>query len=111
MYKWLERLPASGPYTLKAPGPKTIDEWFEAMDDALIWAAAGQASGAPAFDHGRMLFDRISLSVQRELNRETAQAHADLRTATSALKIATWVLAAITVALGIVEGVKLFGHS
>ena len=108
MYKWLERRPALGPFTLKTPGPQTIDEWFEAMDEALDWASAGQASGSAAFDHGRMLFERISASVQRELNHELAHAHTDLRNATNALKIATYWLGAITIVLGVVEVFKLF---
>lgn len=107
MYKWLERRPALGPYKLKTPGPSSIDEWFEALDEALDCASAGQAAGAPAFDHGRMLFDLISASVQRELNRELSHAHTGLRDATTALKIGTWWLAAITIILGLVEGAHL----
>jgi hypothetical protein len=83
MYKWLERPTPLAQYALKSPGPNSIEEWFEAMDEALALTSVGQGAGAPAFDHGRMLFERITLSVRRELNHELAHAHADLRTATT----------------------------
>ena len=110
VYQWLERRTPVDRFTLKSPGPSSINELFEAMDEALALTSTGQGVGAPAFDHGRMLFERITLSLQRALNHELAQAHTDLRQATNALKIATWWLAVVTVALGIVEVYKLIVH-
>jgi hypothetical protein len=66
--------------------------------------------GSPAFDHGRMLFERISFSVQRELTCELSHAHTDLQAATNRLKVATWWLLIVTVVLGVIEVVALLRH-
>ena len=82
---------------------------LDLMDDALNYAEKGTASGAPAFDHGRRIFDQLKAHYDLHVSRELASAHLGLTVATNRLKLATWWLAAITVLLGLVEGVKLLG--
>ena len=80
---------------------------LDLMDDALDYANKGTASGAPAFDHGRRIFDQLKAHYELYVSRDLASAHLGLTVATNRLKIATWWLAAITILLGVVEGIKL----
>jgi hypothetical protein len=92
------------------PIPDDSEQLLELMDEALVHAGHGVA-GSNAFEHGVRLFNQFKAHFDMVISRETAAAHAGLTSATRGLKIATWWLAAITVALGVVEGVKMLrGH-
>lgn len=81
------------------------------MDDASLYAGTAQGATAPAFDHGVRLFNQLYAHYQIRVAKQLGAAHQGLERATHALKVATWWLAAVTVALGIVELAKLFrGH-
>lgn len=93
------------------PIPDDAKQLLELMDEALEHAGTAQGAGAGAFDHGMRLFNQFKAHFDLRVSKELAAAHVGLTSATRALKVATWWLAAITVALGIVEGVKLWrGH-
>ncbi len=93
------------------PIPKDPEQLLELMDEALEHAGGAQGVGAPAFDHGMRLFNQFKAHFDLRISRELAAAHIGLTSATRALKVATWWLAAITIALGIVEGFKWWrGH-
>jgi hypothetical protein len=88
------------------PIPNDPEQLLALMDEALQYAGTGGA-GSNAFEHGVRLFNQFRAHFEVVTARETAAAHAGLTSATRALKIATWWLAAITVLLGAVEGVKM----
>jgi hypothetical protein len=80
------------------------------MDGASEYARIGQGVTSGTFDHGMMIFNQLNAHFQTSVAREIAKAHAGLSSATTALKVATWWLAGITVLLGVVELLKLFFH-
>jgi hypothetical protein len=93
------------------PIPNEPEQLLALMDEALEHAAGAQGPGAPAFGHGMRLFNQFKAHFDLLISKELAAAHVGLTSATRALKIATWWLAAITIALGIVEGIKMWrGH-
>jgi hypothetical protein len=84
---------------------------LDLMDDASKYAASGQGATAPQFDHGIRLFNQLHAHYQIYVAKELGQAHHALKGATNALRVATWWLAVITIALGAVEVFKLInGH-
>ena len=92
------------------PIPTDPEQLLALMDEALEHAGTAVA-GSNAFEHGVRLFNRFKAHFDLVISKETAAAHAGLTSATRGLKIATWWLAAITVLLGVVEGVKILrGH-
>jgi hypothetical protein len=90
--------------------PTDPQELLDLMDDASMVAATAQGSTAPAFDHGMRVFNQLNAHYQIYIARELAAAHQGMKDATNALKVATWWLAAITIALGAVELLKLVAH-
>lgn len=93
------------------PVPTDIQALLELMDHAADEAGRGEGAGAPYFDHGTRLFNQLHAHFQIRSSRELAQAHDHLKLATRALSVATWWLAAVTVALGALEALKLAaGH-
>ena|SRR5882762_3195607 len=93
------------------PIPDDSEELLALMGEALNHAGLAQGAGAGAFDHGMRLFNQFKAHFDLRMSKELALAHAGLTSATRALKVATWWLAGITIALGIVEGVKMWrGH-
>lgn len=93
------------------PIPEDPERLLQLMDEALNYAGAAQGPGAPAFGHGMRLFNQFKAHFDLHISQEMSAAHARLASATRALKIATWWLAAITVLLGAVEVVKIWrGH-
>jgi hypothetical protein len=92
------------------PMPNDSEELLVLMDEALEHAGRG-VPGSFAWEHGVRLFNQFKARFDLLISKETAAAHAGLTSATQALKIATWFLAAITVLLGLVEGFKMWrGH-
>lgn len=85
------------------PVPTNPDDLLGLMDEASSFAGRGQGVGAPAYDHGVRVFSQLNAHYQARIARDLGKAH-------KALKIATWWLAAVTVALGVVEAWKLIGH-
>lgn len=97
----------------QVPSPMPTDpaDLLDLMDDAAEYAASAEGVTAPAFDHGMRLFNELNAHYQIHVAKETAKAHHELTRATSALKVATWWLAIVTIALGGVEIFKLLqGH-
>jgi len=93
------------------PVPDDPQHLLELMDDALNHAGTAQGAGAPAFDHGMRVFAQLKAHYDMRISKELAKAHGGLTSATRALKVATWWLAAVTVALGVVEAIKgLWAH-
>jgi hypothetical protein len=93
------------------PVPGDVEELLELMDDAARHASTAQGAGAPAFDHGTLIFSQLKAHYDLHVARELAAAHLGLKRATNALKLATWWLGIITLLLGAVELWKTFrGH-
>jgi hypothetical protein len=90
--------------------PTDRKELLDLMDDAASLAAGGQAAGAPLFDHGIRIFNQLNAHYQAQIARDLGDAHHGLKNATTALKVATWWLAGVTVLLGFVEVCKLVIH-
>lgn len=90
--------------------PSDAKELLCLMDEAAAFAQRGQGATAPFYDHGIRVFNQLQAHYQIAVARELAKAHEGLRSATLALKAATWLLAGITVLLGAVEIWKLFAH-
>jgi hypothetical protein len=81
------------------------------MDDASRYAAPAEGATAPQFDHGMRVFNQLYAHYQIHVAKEIGEAHHALKSATNALKVATWWLAAVTIVLGVVEITKLVhGH-
>ncbi len=92
------------------PVPNNSQQLLELMEESLSYAGQGVV-GSIAYEHGRHLYERFKARFDLLIAQETAAAHMGLTSATRALKVATWVLAAVTVALGLVEGFKMWrGH-
>lgn len=93
------------------PAPTDPAELLEMMNDASTYAAAAEGATAPQFDHGMRVFNQLHAHHQLHIAKELGEAHHALKEATNALKIATWWLAGVTIALGLVELFKLArGH-
>jgi hypothetical protein len=100
--------PAVG-YRLTGPIPDSEEEQLALLQRAAEIMSGGQGAGAPTFDHAKRLFDLVSAFMQATLTRRLVNAHENLRRATTHLSIATWVLVAVTVGLGVLEGLKIAG--
>ncbi len=110
MTKTLPRDRHGKPYVPEPP-PSDPGELLDFMDDASKYAAAAQGATAPQFDHGIRVFNQLYAHYQLHMARELGDAHHALKSATNALRLATWWLAGITIALGLVEVVKMLrGH-
>ncbi len=90
--------------------PSDANDLLMLMDDAAAYAQRGQGVTAPTFDHGMRIFNQLNAHYQIAVARELSKAHEGLRSATRALKVATWWLAGITVLLGVIEVWKVFTH-
>lgn len=102
---------AMGSLVLPDSIPSDAEELLELMDDAARHAHTAQGAGAPAFDHGMLIFNQLKAHYDLDVARELAAAHMGLKQATNALKVATWWLGIITLLLGVVELWKAFkGH-
>ena len=92
------------------PVPSDAQQLLELMGESLDYAGQGVV-GSAAHEHGSRLFDRFKAHFDLLNAQETAKVHHGLTSATRGLNIATWFLAAITILLGVVEGVKMWrGH-
>lgn len=92
------------------PIPNDSQQLLELMKESLDYAGSGLV-GSPAHAHGTHLYYQFKAHFDLLISQETAEAHKGLTSATRGLKIATWLLAAITVLLGLVEGFKMWrGH-
>jgi len=92
------------------PVPTDPQDLLDLMDDASKYASAALSAGTVQFDHGMRLFNQLNAHYQIRIIEELSKAHLGLKTATEALKVATWWLAIITFSLGAVELLKLFAH-
>jgi hypothetical protein len=92
------------------PIPDDGERLLGLMNEALEYAGYGVAQ-SEASEHGKHLYNRFKAHFDLVTSKELAVAHAGLASATRALKIATWWLAAITVVLGVIEIIKMWrGH-
>jgi hypothetical protein len=66
--------------------------------------------GSRAWQRSKILFDLIHSNFQLRSATELGEAHHSLEHATTALKVATWWLAGVTVLLGLVELLGPFRH-
>jgi hypothetical protein len=95
---------------LPNPIPQDSRQLLALMGESLDYAGQGVV-GSIAHEHGTRLYDRFKAHLDLHIAQETATAHEGLTSATRALKTATWVLAAITILLALVEGFKMWrGH-
>jgi hypothetical protein len=94
---------------LPEPIPDDAQGLLELIDDAATWAAGAQP-GSYRFEHGMRLFKAASAHYDLVVSRELAQAHHDLKSATTALNVSTVALAVVTVILVGVEVWKALCH-
>jgi len=85
------------------PMPDDIEELVDLMDHASAIAGHGQGVTAPTFDHAMRVFNQLKVHCDRRLTIQLVEAHHGLKQATTALKVATWWLAIITILLGAME--------
>jgi CHASE3 domain sensor protein len=100
--------PAKG-YILTGPIPDSEHEQLDLLKQAADIMSAGQGVGAPTFDHAKRIFDLVHAFMQVTITQHLSQAHEHLRTATRRLAIATWVLVVVTMFLGALEVLKVYG--
>jgi hypothetical protein len=79
-------------HTPKVPEPIPADaqDLRDLMDDASAYAGSAQGATAPAFDHGMRVFNQLYAHYQVIVAKDLAAAHHDLKSATNALRVATW---------------------
>ena len=92
---------------LPNPMPTDCEVLLDLMDDASAFASSGDAATAPSFDHGMRLFNQIKAHYDLRVAQELVAAHHGLKGATSALRLATWLLAGVTILLFVMELWKL----
>lgn len=91
------------------PMPTDTRELLDLLDEAFHSAIKGEP-GSRAWERAKILFDLIHSNFQLRSATELGEAHHSLERATTALKVATWWLAGVTVLLGVVELSSLFRH-
>jgi hypothetical protein len=84
------------------PTPTDTCKLLELMEEAFHSAIKGEPGSRP-LERGKMLFYLLSGHFQHRSVIQIGEAHNGLERATTALKLATWWLAAVTVLLGLVE--------
>jgi hypothetical protein len=89
--------------------PTDTRQLLDMMEEAFSSAIKGEPGTRPA-ERGKMLFDFLNSHFQHRSAIEIGEAHNGLERATTALKVATWWLAGVTVLLGLVELLGLFHH-
>lgn len=91
------------------PMPTDTRELLDLLDEAFRNAVKGEP-GSRGWERAKILFDLLHSNFQLRSATELGEAHHSLERATTALKVATWWLAGVTVLLGVVELLGFFRH-
>jgi hypothetical protein len=89
--------------------PTDTRQLLDLMEQAFNSAIKGEPGSRPT-ERGKMLFDLLNSHFQHRSAIELGEAHTGLERATKALSLATYLLAGVTVVLGLVELLGLFRH-
>ncbi len=100
---------AVGNLVLPDPMPTDTGKLLDLMEEAFHSAIKGDPESRAA-ERGRILFDLLNSHFQHLSAMQLGEAHKGLERATTALKVATWWLAGVTVLLGLVEILGFFRH-
>jgi hypothetical protein len=87
--------------------PTDTSKLLDLMKEAFHYAVKGDP-GSKAAERGEITFDLLNSHFQYQSAIQLGEAHKGLERATTALKVATWWLALVTVFLGLVEVLGFF---